>query len=302
MEYTDPLIQTKLNRPRIIADLVDRPRLTAQLDQSRGKALILVSASAGYGKSILLSSWLKGLDHPSAWLSLDEDDDDLDVFLRYFLAAIDSIYPGAVKETQALLSLTDLPPIRELANSLTNEIERVAGDFIFVIDDYHYINHVPIHDLLNELLLHPPRGMQLVLATRSDPPLSLVRLRAKGLATEIRTHEIRFTPEETGVLLHKLIGETIADSEIQVIDQQFKGWVTGLRLAVLKMRDPSKIPHILERMRGDSQFVREYLIEEVVSQIPQPIQEFLLKTSILDRLSGSTCDAIFGWNGPEFDG
>jgi len=302
MEYTNPLNQTKLYRPHITDDLVARPRLFDQLDCNRGKPLTLVSAPAGYGKSTLLSSWLEGVDCPYAWLSLDEYDDNLGIFLSYFLAAIDRSFPGVVKDSLAMLSLTELPPLRYLASTLINELDQIDGNFILVIDDYHYINQTAIHDLINELLLHPTGRMQLVLATRTDPPLSLVLLRAKSLAIEIRIYELRFTQEETSLLLHKLLGQYIKEAEIQVIDQQFEGWVTGLRLAALTLRDPSKVEQVIEHMRGDSQFVRDYLVSEVIAQLPEATYSFLLKTSILDRFSGPLCDVVAGLDDTIYDG
>jgi LuxR family maltose regulon positive regulatory protein len=261
-----------------------------------------VAAPAGYGKSTLLASWLDQADCPNAWLSLDEDDDQLEVFLSYFLAAVDQIHPGAVQETLAMLAMRELPPTRILASSLTNELNRIPGNFILVIDDYHYINQVAIHDLLNELLLHPPHGIGLVIATRSDPPLSLARLRGKGLVMEIRSHDLRFTKQETIELLSRLLGESIREADVQIIDRQFEGWVTGLRLAALTMRDPERVAAVIEQLHGDSQYVQDYLVSEVTDQLPKEIRTFLMKTSILDQLNGPLCDSVVGMDEPVCDG
>ena len=296
------ILTTKLHRPRITDDLIPRPRLLAQLERSHGNPLILTAAPAGYGKSTLLASWLGQVDCPNAWISLDEYDNDLEAFLLYFLTAVDSLFPGKINHALAILSLRELPPLRDLAGLLINELMRIDQNFILVLDDYHYITEVAIHDLINQLLLHPPRGMQLVLVTRSDPPLSLVRLRSKGLLTEIRTRQLRFTEDETQTLLEQLLQVSFDRKDVQVIDREFEGWVTGLRLAALTMRDQSRAEEVMARMQGDSKFVRDYLISEVTAQLPTPVRDFLVKTAILDRLNGPLCDAVMGWDEQECNG
>jgi LuxR family maltose regulon positive regulatory protein len=296
------ILQTKLYRPRVTDDLVARPRLFEKLDCNRGNPLTLVAAPAGYGKSTLLASWLVEVDCPNAWISLDEQDNNLSEFLSYFLTAINRLFPGSLNESFAMLALQELPPINDLANILLNELISIEQNFILVLDDFHCISDVLIHDLIDQLLLHPPRGMQFILITRADPPLPLARMRSKGLLTEFRTHELRFTEDETQILLEKLLQTNLDEKDILLIDHQFEGWVTGLRLAALTMRDPSRVAQIIERIRGDSQFVREYLIAEVTGQLPLAIRTFLLKTSVLERLSGPLCDAVVGLDEPECDG
>ncbi|UCD99242.1 MAG: hypothetical protein JSV42_00530 [Chloroflexota bacterium] len=301
-ETTISLTQTKFYRPRIPTGFVARTRLLDQLNCNQGNPLTLLAAPAGYGKSTLLASWLEQVDCSNAWLSLDKDDDQLEVFLSYFLAAIDRIHPGAVRETLALVARGKLPPTNIIASTLTNELDNISGTFILVIDDYHFINQVSIHDLINELLLHPPRGMVLVIATRSDPPLSMARLRGKGLVTEIRSYDLRFTTQETIELLYRLLGESIREADMQAIDRQFEGWVTGLRLAALTMHDPERVATVIERLHGDYQYVQDYLVSEVTDQLPKETRTFLMKTSILNQLNGSLCDAVVGLDEPECDG
>jgi len=142
-----PLIQTKLHRPPLPVDLVRRPRLTAWLEQRRGCPLTLVSAPAGYGKSTLISCWLESVDRPTTWLSLDERDNELGVFLGYFLAAIQTIFPTALSETQSLLAATQLPPVPAIAKILINELDQIEQPYTLVLDDYHLIETPAIHDL-----------------------------------------------------------------------------------------------------------------------------------------------------------
>ena len=209
------LLRTKLHRPRVTADLVDRPRLKERLNSSLDRPLILVAAPAGFGKSTLLSAWLEGLTTgrggvtpplPNAWLSLDENDNDLSVFLAYFLAAMQSIFPDALSETVAFVSGVNLPPVPVIAGSLSNELDGLERDFVLVLDDYHTIREQSIHELLSMLLQHPPKGMRLVITTREDPPLPLGVLRARNQVAEIRGQDLRFSAAEIAAFVERTLG------------------------------------------------------------------------------------------------
>jgi LuxR family maltose regulon positive regulatory protein len=176
---TFPLILTKLHRPQVTENLVARPRLLEHLHSRRQRPLTVVSAPAGYGKTTLVSSWLDDTDWPCAWLSLDEYDDDLAMFLSYVIAAIQTLYPDVGQETQALLKAPSLPPSPMLARNLINELGQIDTPFVFVLDDYHVIHQTAIHELVTELLRHPPQALHLVITTRREPPLALSKLRAR---------------------------------------------------------------------------------------------------------------------------
>ena len=186
------VLRTKFHRPRVLADLIDRPSLKERLDSGWDRSLILVAAPAGFGKSTLLSAWLEACDHLNAWLSLDENDNDLGVFLAYFLGAVRTIFPNALTTTQALLSGVTQPPLTVIVHSLLNDLDDLERDFVLVLDDYHLISEQSVHDLLAALLQHPPHRMHLVIATRQDPPLSLGQLRARAQVIEIRGYESPF--------------------------------------------------------------------------------------------------------------
>ena len=291
-DYPTYLIQTKLNQPLLPVDLVTRPRLTDWLDKRRHHPLNLVSAPAGYGKSTLICCWLETVDCPTAWLSLDEHDNELGVFLRYFLAAIQTIFPNTPPETQAFLMATPLPPITAIANNLINELNQVERQFILVLDDYHLIEKQAIQDLLHELLIYPPRSLHLVLGTRMDPLLPLATLRANDQVTEIRVQDLRFNQEETRQLFQKMLDIPIDQSAIRELDEQSEGWVTGLRLAALALR---------HRIAGDSlqgvisiynRYVTEYLISEILAKQAETLSDCMLKTSILDRFCADLCEAV----------
>jgi len=188
-----PILRTKLHRPPAPRDYVHRPRLLEYLDQQRKQPLTLVSAPAGYGKSTLMSCWLGSCDSPSAWLSLDENDNDLRQFLSYFIAAVETIFPDAVSKTMTLVDAPTLPTLSTMVGSLCNELDAIEQDFILALDDIHCIQEKSVHHFLSDLLRHPPRPMHLVLIGRRDPMLNIATLRARSHLAEIRLQDLRFT-------------------------------------------------------------------------------------------------------------
>ncbi len=286
------LIHTKLHRPTIPDDMVPRPHLTDWLDQHWQQRLLLVSAPAGYGKSTLISSWVMGLEMPSAWVSMDESDNDLGVFLAYLIAAIQSISPKTLIEMQALLQAPELPPLRYLSSVLINELNAISGDYFLVLDDYHLIHEITIHNLLDELLRFPPRGLHLVIGTRTDPLLSLVELRARGQMAEIRGQDLRFSLEETKKLMHNLLGKEIEEGTALALEQRSEGWVTGLRLAALALRHRKGQLSIDGELSANNHFVRDYLTSEILKSQVATFSESLMKISILDRFCAGLCQAI----------
>ena len=308
------LLRTKLHRPSATADQVDRPRLKDRLDSSLDRPLILVAAPAGFGKSTLLSAWLEDLTTgkggvtpplPAAWLSLDESDNDLSVFLVYFLAAMQSIFPDALSETIALVSGLNFPPVLVIANSLSNELDGLERDFVLVLDDYHTIREQSIHDLLTMLLQHPPKGMRLVITTREDPPLPLGALRARNRVAEIRGHDLRFSPTEIAAFVERTLGAPLAEDALAVLAEKTEGWAAALRLATLTLRHSGDAESQIAGLYAENRYLMDYLVREVLSSLPPHIQSFLLKTAILDRLSGPLCDAITRqdesvWSGQQY--
>lgn len=288
---TLPLIRTKLYRPRITTGLVPRPRLLERLEMRRGRALTLVVAPAGYGKSTLVASWLETCDCPSAWLSLDEDENDLALFLSYFSAAIRTMFPDAVRETSALLAAATLPPLDVLARSLINELDLIEQPFILVLDDYHSVQNMDVHQLLTELFRYPPRALHLVLASRSDPPLPLTTMRARGQATEIRTHALRFTEAETAAFLRSM-GFQFDEQTVRALVERVEGWVTGVRLAVLSSRHRGSEDLARAHVESNISYITNYLVAEVLEGQPMAIQGYLLGTSILERFCAPLCEAV----------
>jgi len=287
-----PLLRTKLHRPPVVGDHLHRQRLLDRLDQRRRRPLTLVSAPAGYGKSTLVSCWLESCDCPGVWYALDEDDNDLHLFLSYILSGIRSVFHEACRETQSLLNTADLPPLPLLVRSLINELDQIERAFILVLDDYHLIHDRDVHDFLAELMNYSPEIMHLVLISRRDPPLPLAALRVRGRMTEGRVQELRFSVTETAAFLKQALGTTINDTTAAVLEEKTEGWVAGLRLAALSLRERADLDRILAGLPHDNRYVMDYIIAEVLSQQPPAMQEYLLKTAILSRFCAPLCDAV----------
>ena len=304
------LLQTKFHRPRLPHDLIERTRLIQWLNDGIRHPLTLVCGPAGYGKTTLICTWLdhlaadrdqQGSNLPSAWLSLDEDESDINQFLRYFIAALRTIFPETCNETLMLLQARQQPPEELLYITVCNDLAKLAGDVILVLDDYQFIRGKAVHGLLGELARHWPAHLHLVLISRIDPPLPLIKLRAQGSLREIRTQDLRFTPEETATYLSQAQFMTLRMSTLDLLEERFEGWPAGLHLAALSMRSAASQESVQQALSDQNTNITGYLLDEVLTRQFPAIYLFLLKTSILDRFSASLCEAVIGeidtaWN------
>jgi len=190
----NPLLRTKLHRPVVPKDFLFRPRLHELMNLGLDLPLTLVSAPAGYGKSLLVSHWAASRSIPCAWLSLDASDRAVDLFVDYLLAAVETVAPDACRRTRRMAQAPEPPPTPVLANALINELDALTSPLVLVLDDYHRIRgDSEVHELMRLLLAHPPRRLHLVIVTRRDPPLGLTRLLAQAGGTEVRLTDLRFT-------------------------------------------------------------------------------------------------------------
>jgi LuxR family transcriptional regulator, maltose regulon positive regulatory protein len=290
-----PLLATKLHRPLPRAQLVHRPQLAARLTQGVMGPLTLVSAPAGFGKTTLLAQWLAESGMPVAWLSLEPGDNELVRFLSYLIAALQTLDPHLGAEALALLQMPQQARAETVLTLLTNDVERYGcdgGDFALVLDDYHVLDAKPIDHALAYLVDHLPPHMHLVIATREDPPLPLARLRARGHLTEVRAVDLRFTPSEAAEFLNQGMGLTLSAEDVCALERRTEGWIAGLQLAALSLQGQKDTTGFIRSFTGSHHFVLDYLVEEVLAQQPESNQNFLLRTSILDRLCGSLCDAV----------
>jgi LuxR family maltose regulon positive regulatory protein len=295
-----PLLSTKLNPPSLRPAHVPRPRLLKQLNrelQTDGRftrKLTLVSAPAGYGKTTLVAEWLDGQRFPVAWFSLDESDNDPLRFLTYLITACDQIHEGIGSASLAMLQSPQLPPPEALLTPLLNAIAGSSSSMICVLDDYHLIQAPPIHPYLNFLIEHLPPQMHVVITAREDPPLPLHRLRALGQMEEIRQEDIRFTVGETSVFLENVVPEKMSSEDIAAIERRTEGWVTGIQLLVLSLQKYPDAQEFIQTFTGSDRFVLDYLFEEVFHRQTGEVQEFLIKTSMLEQLTPGLCEAVTG--------
>lgn len=287
-----PLLSTKVHVPRRRRGLVARPRLSERL--SRGEAaLTLVSAPAGFGKTTLLTEWLTADGRATAWLSLDERDDDPVVFWTYVLAALRAAAPGAGAGATAVLQGARAS-IDEVLGTLVNELDEVPDDVVLVLDDYHVVSSPEVHGQLTFLLERLPPHVHLVIATRSDPVLPLARLRARGQLVEVRAADLRFTADEAAVYLTEAMGLALTAEHVAALGARTEGWIAALQLAALSMQGRDDVAGFIAGFAGDDRFIVDYLVEEVLQRQSDDVRTFLLQTSILSRLSGALCDAVTG--------
>ena len=289
----NPLLATRLHMPRPRTDLVSRPHLVERLQQGMTCTLTLISAPAGFGKTTLLAQWLSQSAIPAAWLSLEAEDNDPTRFLSYLIAALQTL-DAQVGTTALAMLRAPKPPVLEavLAVLISDVSSRDTREFTLVLDDYHVITAEPIQRGMTFLLEHLPPQMHLVLATRADPPLPLARLRAQGQLSEVRTADLRFGALETSAFLREVMELALSPEAIATLEQRTEGWIAGLQLAALSLQGRTDISAFLVAFSGSHRYVLDYLSEEVLLRQPAPVQQFLLRTCILERLSGPLCDAV----------
>jgi len=301
------LLRTKLSVPPLRASLVLRPHLIERLDQWQqlGHKLTLISAPAGFGKTTLICEWVGNLrldtakesqsNNRCAWLSLDEGDNDPTRFLVYFVTAlkqIEGIETTFGDSTLSMLRSPQPPLTNVILASLINEVTDIPDRIVLVLDDYHSIESASVDDALTFLLEHLPPQMHLIIATRDDPNLQISRLRGRGQLTELRAADLRFSASEAAEFLNQVMGLNLSSGDITELETRTEGWIAGLQLAAISMQGHEDRAGFIKSFTGSHRLVLDYLIEEVLEQQPQDIQTFLLKTSILNRLTGSLCDAL----------
>ncbi|HSL27552.1 MAG TPA: LuxR C-terminal-related transcriptional regulator [Anaerolineales bacterium] len=304
MVASPPVLATKLYIAPPPPNVVSRARLIERLDKgfSARSKLSLISAPAGFGKTTLVSEWIAGSGHPAAWLSLDEGDGDLSRFLTYLVSAVrtlarsgvEGIAPDLGEAAMQALQASQSPPVESILTALLNEISTFPQSFLLVLDDYHVIESRAVDEALSFLVEHLPAQMHLVITTREDPALPLPRLRARRHLVELRAADLRFTPSEAAEFLDRVTELPLSAEEVAALEERTEGWIAGLQLAALSMRGHQDVSGFIRAFAGDNRYIVDYLMEEVLQRQPEPIRDFLLQTSILDRLSGPLCDAVTG--------
>ncbi|GHO49124.1 LuxR C-terminal-related transcriptional regulator [Ktedonospora formicarum] len=298
----EQILAAKLSMPFVPQYLVERTRLFALLQKTIERSVTLVCASAGSGKSTLVSSWLRQTSLPFAWLSLDQADNDPTRFWSYFFTALDTPYPGIGEHALLALRSLQTPDIKPALTLLLNRLgtgkpvrQEATGHVVLILDDYHVISSEDIHKGMTFLLEHLPPHLHLIISTRNDPPLPLARLRVYNRLLELRTTDLRFHNEETIALFARQEGIALSPDEVALLEERTAGWAAGLQLVALVLRDQRGHPDILRSINGSRDYIAEYLGQEVLAQLPEEVQQFLLRTSILEQLEGKLCEAVSGY-------
>lgn len=288
------LLTTKLNLPRVPPGFVSRPRLADLLDDGLAREVTLVCAPAGFGKTALLADWCRRRERRVAWLSLDTGDNDPVRFWRHAIAALDGVLPGISDRVAPVLGTSESAFRDGVTTAVINELAAQPADVLLVLDDYHLVEAEPVHASLSFLLENLPSGLHVVLASRADPPLPLPRLRAGGKLAELREAELRFTRDEAAALLAEEVGSDLGIDAITALTARTEGWAAGLQLAGLSLKGRSDAAALVEAFSGSHRYILDYLTQEVLEHQPEHIRDFLIETSILERLSGPLCDAVTG--------
>ncbi len=286
------ILATKFNIPRIRTHIVPREGLILRLKDGLKCKLTLISAPAGFGKTTLIGEWARSLDRSVGWLSLDESDNDIIHFLSYFIVALQSVNEDIGQDELKRLRSPHPLPIEETLIAIINQINALSEEVVLILDDYHLISTSSIHEAVAYFLDHMPENVHLVIISRADPPLPLARLRGRGEIAEFRQNDLRFTIDEAADFLQEVMEVGIDLEDVRALNSRTEGWVAGLQMAAVSLQGQEDVSKFVRIFTGSNRYILDYLIEEVLQRQPRSIQQFMLQTSILDRLNSLLCDAI----------
>ncbi|MCK8060918.1 MULTISPECIES: LuxR C-terminal-related transcriptional regulator [unclassified Fusibacter] len=291
-----PILSSKLNKPQLMGPVVTRKAIQTKLNDDKGKRLILVSAPAGSGKSTVINEWISVNRLEHIWYSLDEWDNDLQLFFAYLITGIERIDTAIGAELKQLQEGFQSIGFEPFLRSMIGLLHQIRTEYVLVLDDYHLIENTQIDTVLKMLVDHTPQTMRLVVVTREDPQLSISKLRVKGQLKEIRISDLKFNEEEVKDFLEGQLKVQVTGESIRLLTVRTEGWVAGLQLAALSMQGHDNIDAFIEEFSGNHFYIMDYLIEEVLVALSPQIKDFLLKTSILDYFCGGLCDALLNSN------
>lgn len=287
------LSRSKLHRPRLAADLIQRKRLLEWFETNQTKPVILLAAPVGFGKTSLLGTWSENAPFPCAWLSLDADDNELHRFTRYLIAAVRTVFPGSLTSTHDLVNTPERAELARLTTTLLNELEELPSDFYLLLDNYHTLRDNAIGALMSQLVRHLPAQVRLIISTRTDSPLPLSRLRADGNLGELRSSDLRFTLQETGEFFRHTILATLSAEAVQLLYERTEGWAVGLRFASLLFREGSDPQEVVSRLTSSRKYqLMDYMLNEILTQHSAPVRQLILRTCLLDRFTSDLCRAV----------
>ena len=290
------MLLTKLYIPSPGSNIVHRPHLIEKLDSGLSRKLILVSAPAGFGKTTLICDWIDQTHVPAAWVSLDRRDNEPSEFLRYLIAGLQTIDPDIGKTAFTLLLAPQQPESESIIALLLNDLIKFSRSLILVLDDFHLIQSREIIEIMKFIVDHLTSNLHLVVSSRSDPPLSISRLRSQNELLEIRAVDLSFTVNDSYQFLNKKLKLDLSIEDVKLLETKTEGWIAGLQLSALSMMGREDLSEFVRTLTGDNRFIMDYLLEEVLNMQSEEIKEFLIKTSILEKVSGELADNVLGTN------
>jgi len=290
------MLLTKLHIPSAGNNIIHRTELSEKLNQGLNRKLILVSAPAGFGKTTVVSDWISQNNIPTAWFSIDKADNDPVEFLSYIIAGIQNIHSEFGLTSLTLLNSPSKPSIQSIISLLINDILQIKLNFILVLDDFHQITNKDILELVTFLLDHIPGNIHTLIITRSDPSLSISKLRSQHQLLEVRSSDLSFSANDISILFNKKLKLKLSIEDSYSLETKTEGWIAGLQLAALSMQGKEDISKFIQDLKGDNRYIMDYLMEEVLKNQTDDIKEFLLQTSILEQMSAPLCNAILNRN------
>lgn len=290
--FDQPLLQTRISLPQLPNKFIQRPRLTGRINQGVQGPLTLLAAPAGFGKTQLLIEWVHETRLPIAWLTVDSDDKDLSRFFRYFIGALQTIEPELGEEALEFFQFTGGSKLEVGLTLLINDLSSRPKEKVLVIDDFHLLENPAALQGVSFLLKYLPSNLHLVIASRSEPELDLAVLRAKGRVLELGADDLRFTAEEIVHYFQQAAGLEFRLEMAQALEERTDGWITSLQMAALSLNDQADPATLLAHLQGEANYLSDFLAEEVLDRQPAEVRQFLLKSSILETLSGPLCEAV----------
>ncbi|MFN4140425.1 LuxR C-terminal-related transcriptional regulator [Aestuariivirga sp.] len=291
------LIETKLHPPELRCNLVDRPDLQCQLEQVMKAKLTIVSAAAGFGKSTLLSQWAARLRQSGVrwgWLSLDTGDNELSRFMDYLVAALQRAEASIAQDVPALLKSSPVLPTDSVMTTIINDLSRSSHDIVLVLDDCHLLTSPEIRRFLDALLTYAPPAFHLVLATRGESPVKAASMRVRGQMVWIDDTRLRFSIAETRAFLTDLRGLELSASDVASLQHRTEGWIAALQLAALSLENRADKAGFISSFSGTDRDIADFLVQDVLGRLPARIIDFLLQTSVLDRISAPLAESVTG--------
>jgi len=293
------LLPSKLHIPCMQTGHIKRLDLLRKLDADHIKKLILVSAPAGFGKSTTIADWIRSTGQPSAWVSLEDSDNDPIRFLSYILAALQTVDPNLDDSALVFFQSPSGSALEAALTVLMSQLEEIKTDFLLVLDDYHLIREKSIHQILEFILVHQPLHMHIVLLTRADPPLALGKMRANKELSEIRSQDLKFSAKEAQEFFSIALQKEITGRDLQRLVERTEGWISGLQMAAISMQGKREVSEFVGSFSGSHRYILDYLMEEVLAGQSREMRQFLYRTSILDQFCAPLCSAVSGIPGAQ---